>query len=77
MAPPPEDPAVLLPLLVGVAGAACTLIVVLAVPVAPPLSVTVRLTVTAPDALVTSVAVLAVVLPLKAASVPPLVICHW
>jgi hypothetical protein len=61
----------------GVAGAACTLTVLLALPLAPALSVTVRLTTTLPAALVASVALAALVAPLKAAKLPPLVICHW
>jgi hypothetical protein len=58
-------------------GAACTLTVLPALPVAPALSVTVRLSTTLPAALVTNVALAALVVPLKAAEAPPLVICHW
>jgi hypothetical protein len=75
VAPPPEDP-VDPPPLVGPAVADCTLTSEVVVPVAPPLSVTVRLTVTDPGALVAKVAVRPVVAPTQDARVAPAVMRH-
>ena len=59
---------------VGVAGGSRGWLALL---LAPPLSVTVRLTTTVPAALVASVALLALVAPLKLASAAPLTIVPW
>ena len=59
------------------AAVASTVRVVLVVSLWPVLSVTVRLTVTLPTALVTKLAVGALTALLKLAMVPPPVIVHW